>query len=272
MNLIFCRSYPQSLQLQAMLAISKSMCSPDEEENASLFKVLSLPPGLKAWMKNNYWWIVSCRDRDRKREEELNNRARSDREIRKQKAANEAVDEEDSETDEEHDEFEAHLREGHNLDRRQARRRIPQQCTQLAQGDGSVAGGTTCMQFLAAATGSRAHFLGRVSPIFVGMPEGGFSVLSNATPSTSTGSCGAHAPAPNTHRPAPRARSASAQPGCSSGLPQRPQRQPSSSEDEDNDEGTHSTRKEPKRLRLRASIESDETEKKCNDSENSHGN
>lgn len=62
MNLVFCRSYAPTLQLQTMLSLGKQMLLPD---NVSLFKVLPdniVPPGLKVWMKNNFWWITSNRE------------------------------------------------------------------------------------------------------------------------------------------------------------------------------------------------------------------
>ncbi|OXA56603.1 uncharacterized protein LOC110848658 [Folsomia candida] len=66
MNLVFCRSYPATLQLQTMLSLGKSMLLPD---NVSLFKVLPdniIPPGLKVWMKNNFWWITSNKEKQKK--------------------------------------------------------------------------------------------------------------------------------------------------------------------------------------------------------------
>lgn len=324
MNLIFCRSYPESLQLQSMLAISKTMLSPGDMENASLFKVLNLPPGLKSWMKSNYWWIVSCRDRDRKREDELNNRIKSDKETRKRKQAAsdppvEEADKSEEDSESEDDEFDI-TREPSST-----RRRIPQQCSQAIEAGTAGSGhATSCMQFLAA-TSSRAHFLGRVSPIFVGMPEGGYASLPNVTivPSavaSSSVSSIAAASASNSgeqgaEKPVTRSRinvtvipnaSCSAAPeaaasitaeskngsyaatagsvmisfpastssasvvgsglsiavlsshSVSSSTSTRSQRQPSSSEDEDATAKDGPTRKVPKRLRLRDSIETED--------------
>ena len=56
MNLICSRSYPSSLQMQALLSIGKSISFP---KNTSIFKCLELPPGLSGIIKNNYWWIVT---------------------------------------------------------------------------------------------------------------------------------------------------------------------------------------------------------------------
>jgi len=42
-----------------MLSLSKGLILPD---NITLFKVLPddvIPPGLKTWIKNNFWWITS---------------------------------------------------------------------------------------------------------------------------------------------------------------------------------------------------------------------
>lgn len=67
MNLIFCRSYPASLQLQTMLSLGQSLVLPD---HTSLFKALPdqvIPPGLKLWIKNNFWWITSSKSLDRKK-------------------------------------------------------------------------------------------------------------------------------------------------------------------------------------------------------------
>lgn len=285
MNLIFCRSYPPTLQLQAMLAISQNFLSPAEEENASLFKVLSLPPGLKLWMKTNYWWIVSCRDRERKREEELNNRSKCDKKSRKQKrgirqrraeADDEIVDEadeaeresevdEDAEEDEEDDEaaaddiFPDTAEASGSVPARRRRSPREQQCTQSANSASGASGDTSCMRILAA-TSSRAHFLGRVSPIFVGMPEGGFSVLSGAAHNSASGASPSSLATNSggSTRTSARSRSVPAQPSSSSGVTSisRVTRQASSSEDEDSTESaTSSARREPKRLRLRSSIE-----------------
>lgn len=278
MNLIFCRSFPPSLQLQAMLSISKTLLysGEEEEENASLFKVLNVPPGLKLWMKNNYWWIVSCRDRDRKREEELNNRAKCDNESSKQQQPqlkDDLQDTEDSEDDEDVQELEAVIATRQRARRRDGGQRSLQQCTQATEGDGNGGlGATSCMRLLAA-TSSRAHFLGRVSPIFVGMPEGGFSLLTAAgqnlpaAAATSTSATATTSAAVGQPKPVVRSRSAPAQTAGSSSttvttMPSsRIVRQPSTSEDEDDNSdssATHSARKEPKRLRLRTSIDGNE--------------
>lgn len=52
-----------------MLSLGKSMLLPD---NVSLFKVLPdniIPPGLKVWMKNNFWWITSNKEKQKKGKE-----------------------------------------------------------------------------------------------------------------------------------------------------------------------------------------------------------
>lgn len=85
MNLICSRSYPSSLQMQALLSIGKSISFP---KNTSIFKCLELPPGLTGIIKNNYWWIVTNkRDEDR-----INAAAENSKEShRPKKCANEAA-------------------------------------------------------------------------------------------------------------------------------------------------------------------------------------
>ncbi len=59
MTLKYCRSFKHSLQLQCLLALSRSTFWP--EKSISVFKCHDLPPGLKRWAENNYWW-VTCKE------------------------------------------------------------------------------------------------------------------------------------------------------------------------------------------------------------------
>ncbi|CAL8123755.1 unnamed protein product [Orchesella dallaii] len=239
MNLIFCRSYSSSLQLQAMLSLSRTLYS--QKDNASLFEVLPLPPGLKLWMKNHYWWIVSCPDRDRKREEELNNRSKRENRNKlpgNESSTNKTSDGEDKE--EENDDSGNEVSDDggvFDLSGGAGEEVLPNEhdrCTHSDNGESAK-----CFRLLAAAS-SRAHFLGRVSPIFVGLPEGGFSISSSSS------------------RPVTRSRSVPPQPstsglgGSSSRIVREPVAPPSSSDDED---APPSSRREAKRLRLRESID-----------------
>ncbi|ODN04551.1 SPRY domain-containing SOCS box protein 3 [Orchesella cincta] len=241
MNLIFCRSYSSSLQLQAMLSLSRNL--PSSIDNVSLFEVLPIPPGLKLWMKNHYWWIVSCPDRDRKREEDLNNRSKRENRNKfpgSEYRANKTPPQGESKDEQTDDSGNEVSDDGGVFDlsggSEEGLAKEPDRCTHSDSGESSK-----CFRLLAAAS-SRAQFLGRVSPIFVGLPEGGFSVSSSSS------------------RPVTRSRSVPAQPSTSSSgvggsgsrILREPVAAPSSSDDED---APQSSRREAKRLRLRESID-----------------
>ena len=55
MTLTYSRSFQHSLQLQCLLAIGRATFWP---ENISIFKCHDLPPGLRGWAENNYWWVT----------------------------------------------------------------------------------------------------------------------------------------------------------------------------------------------------------------------
>jgi SPRY domain-containing SOCS box protein 3 len=67
MNLTYSCSFAPTLQLQTLLSLGRQTFWP---ENVSIFKCHDLPPGLKMWIKNNFWWVVCNANTGEEKEDE----------------------------------------------------------------------------------------------------------------------------------------------------------------------------------------------------------